>query len=148
MTDNVTNTMPEGVARLMERFREAMQNSIIKSTSVIHEEVYNATPVRTGMLQNSIKAQTDSSMNSAHGKVFTNTIPYAMLVEFGYPAPLTIKAKNGKALHWTDGSGEHFAKSVTIPPRPAHHFFTYGFEVSKDNATQAIIDEFKDANTN
>ena len=37
-----------------------------------------------------------------------------------------VRPKAGKALHWFDQGGEHFAKSVTIPGQPSRPFLLIG----------------------
>ena len=74
--------------------------------------------LKTGALFNSVFATVMTSDQGDDVSVYvgpnTTEIPYAMIQNYGghiYP-------KNAKALHWTDASGEHFAKHVYIPARP------------------------------
>ena len=73
-------------------------------------------PKKTRTLARSITTAIEASRDRAEAAIGPSgaAIPYAAQVEFGG----TILPKNAKFLHWTDESGEHFAKSVTQRARP------------------------------
>lgn len=74
--------------------------------------------------------QNKATDQEAEVVIGTNLV-YAAQREFGG----TIKAKDGKTLHWVDAAGEHhFAKSVT---QAAHPYLRPAFDENQDKAVAA-----------
>lgn len=93
-------------------------------------------PFRTGTLRRSIHTETVSvAPTRAEATVGTDVV-YAKQVEFGG----TIRPKKAKMLHWTDESGEHFARSVTQPARP---YLRPAFDEEGDNAGVEVREALK-----
>jgi phage gpG-like protein len=73
--------------------------------------------VVSGTLRRSVKATPPQSLGPGRaGAAVGSSVVYARIQEFGG----VIEAKGGM-LHWTDGSGAHFAKRVELPARPYLH---------------------------
>lgn len=69
---------------------------------------------RTGALTASVKGRVETSTKGGAEGVIEATMPYASFVEEG-TQPHDIRPVRAKALHWTDGDGEHFAAVVHHP---------------------------------
>lgn len=112
---------------------ENMLNSMLKrswkganmlANGLAHEcrnEAIKLVRKRSRFLAHNIHVKDNSA---APGKIevytHTNKVPYAAVIEFGFPEPLVIRPKNKKALFWK--GAEHPVKKVTIPPRPPYPY--------------------------
>lgn len=79
-----------------------------------------ATSLRPGRLRDSIR-YSRTTRNGAVRLEFKAHVPYARFVVHG-TRPHRISARAAKALHWTNASGSHFAKSVWHPGTAPNHF--------------------------
>lgn len=84
---------------------------------VVREALKREAPVgkgpTAGKLRDSIDYTSRVGTNSAQ-MVFSTRVPYAKYVLDG-TRPHVIRARNARALHWTDASGDRFARVVNHP---------------------------------
>lgn len=122
----------------MDKVESLLKNMVKKSweaadtlaNGLAHEcrnEAVKTVRKKTRFLAHNIHV-TDKSVKGRNIDVITHTnnVPYAALIEFGFPTPLTIYPKNKKALFWA--GAEHPVKSVTIPPRMPYPYMRPGAE--------------------
>ena len=105
-----------------------------------------ATPVRSGALQASETMTIDGPKLSllAGG----DTAPYAPFVEWD-TMPHDIYPRKARVLHWTDGSGEHFAMHVHHPGTKGKKMVWQGAEAAKQwirqHATETVAEHLRPA---
>lgn len=75
---------------------------------------------RPGRLRDSIRSETTNTGRSVK-LLFTASVPYAGFVLEG-TRPHEIRPRRAQALHWKDGSGDHFARVVNHPGTAANRF--------------------------
>jgi hypothetical protein len=106
----------------------------IGNTAYYWSQVY--CPVKSGNL----KLRSGNDVTVPMRSTIWYAAPYASYVEFGTGiygpegAPILITPKTKKALHWTDGEGEHFAKYVIQMGMPPRAFLRGGVEVARQQA--------------
>lgn len=77
-------------------------------------------PPGAGTLRDSVSTREETSDGAMSVVVYT-TVPYAPFV-IGGAGPHVIAARNARALHWVDATGNRFAKSVNHPGNKANAF--------------------------
>jgi Bacteriophage HK97-gp10, putative tail-component len=116
----------QGLSELQDRFanfreivpdliKETMLESATENIVVVAKTL---APKKTGTLQNSISAVDSGNVNEI---LIVADEFYAPFLEYGTRAHL-IQAGTSKALHWTQGGQDFFAKSVMHPGIPAGKF--------------------------
>ena len=112
-----------------EQFLQAMGNDMVN-------ELARVAPVDTSFLRNSIRYE-------VNGDTVDFYMPdYALFVEYG-TQPHIIRPKNGKALHWKNGSKDIFATEVHHPGTTAQPFIRNTFyhkfnEILKKNTERYL----------
>ncbi|HZW58259.1 MAG TPA: HK97-gp10 family putative phage morphogenesis protein [Nitrososphaerales archaeon] len=108
-----------GLREIMEKIRslsteadQMVQDTLFDSVNAnIAAVAKSLAPKKTGFLQSSILVKRGDTPTSV---LVVAEAPYAKFLEFG-TRPHTIEAKNARALHFTMGGREVFAKSVLNP---------------------------------
>ena len=96
--------------------RRILERLLGEAGRLLVEEARRRAPVRTGRLRRSIIARLQG------GRVLVGpTVPYAAYVEFGV-RPHPVEAKAARALHFTVGGEEVFARRVHHPGFPGKRF--------------------------
>lgn len=121
----------EGLETILQNLKklnldEALENKALnKAGKITQEAIQEQTPVAEGILKNNIKVR-----RAKDGEVFVHTggAYHAHLIEFGRSGGSAI-TKKGRKVTW--GS---------TAPNP---FFSRGYEMSKANALDAMIDELQ-----
>jgi hypothetical protein len=90
-----------------ESFMEGVANDLTN-------EFVKIAPVDTSNLRMSIHCKIEGDIIRIMMPKYALYLEYGtgIFVEAGKGPGVPIKAKNGKALHWTDQNGEHFATSI------------------------------------
>lgn len=106
------------LAAMRDQFSMAARDALSASLHEIERQAkLNATvnpKVRTGRLRSSIIVKGPMGGGSHWSGEVGPTVIYGRIQELGG----TIFPKRAKFLHWVDGSGDHFARHVTLPARP------------------------------
>lgn len=108
MPDKVRNSLEKAVYILAEKLRSHVVRDKLLG-QVLHR--------RTGMLGQSIQDKVNSSPAEVTGTVYSSgDVPYARIHEYGgKTAAHIIEARNAKALSFTIGGKQVFAKRVNHP---------------------------------
>lgn len=100
-----------------ENWKHSIEEGAANATSaVLHQMEARAKDVAAGQfkgvgrLAGSITVRKDGKLTGQVGP----TVIYGRIQELGG----TIFPRERKFLHWVDASGSHFARHVTLPPRP------------------------------
>jgi HK97 gp10 family phage protein len=120
----------QGLSELQDKFANFKENvsDLIKQTMLesatenIVVVAKTLAPKKTGALQNSISVVDSGRVNEI---LIVADEFYAPFLEYGTRAHL-IQARSSKALHWTKGGQDFFAKSVMHPGIPAGEFSFIG----------------------
>ena len=107
------------------------------STANLRDIVKVLTPVETGYLQGSIRAQSSAYFSEIRGEVFT-TVSYAPFVEEGHGE---IRPKNAKALRFRPKGSLEAIYRMRVRPVAGVHMFRGGLEL----ALPAIKERFLQA---
>jgi HK97 gp10 family phage protein len=109
---NFKENVPDLIKQTM--LESAMENIVVVAKTLA--------PKKTGALQNSISAVDSGNVNEilVEADEF-----YAPFLEYGTRAHL-IQVRSARALHWTKGGQDFFAKSVMHPGIPAGKFAFIG----------------------
>lgn len=103
---------------LARKYKDAAKSATgIALHAIEREAKINATvnpKVRTGRLRQSILVRGPRNEGFRFSGEVGPTVIYGRIQELGGE----IFPKRAKWLHWVDGTGDHFAKHVTLPSRP------------------------------
>jgi phage gpG-like protein len=135
------NVMPDKVRARLEQavyiLAEKLKSHIVQDKLL--GQVLNR---RTGRLGQSIQQKVDSSATAITGTVYSaGDVKYAAIHEFGGHIPArVIEAKNGKALAFTMGGKQVFAKRVNWPgaTMPERSFMRSSLADMKDEIVQRM----------
>lgn len=125
----------QGVERVI---REEIATTVNTITLDVQNRVVGTVPKRTGTLSRSYSATGQFATPTRLRATFGSNLPYAPVIELGR-GPLTIRASKKKALAFTWGGRQIFAKSVNQPARAGQ------FNVKKaiDDRGQAVTRELQ-----
>jgi hypothetical protein len=146
MSLSVEVTGMDGMRRFLEELPEEVMDAVfdemLVSGKVIESGAKERARVNTGKFRASIHA--DGDRDELRVTVGTNDIRAAWF-EFGTGvygprgAPIVIRPKNGKFLHWIDANGQHhFAREVVSKGLPAQPYLYPAFEAEKRPMLAAI----------
>lgn len=128
---------PEAVAVYERELKDTAYAAGAQVLSQAHEYV----PVDTGNLKAAI-----GPVEVSGGLPLITTLvpvgsqaPYAAAIEFGR-GPVTIRARNAKALRFTVGGATVFARSVNQPARPARPFMGKALQTQAKNIERVFGD--------
>lgn len=124
-----------------EQWKRGVEQAAANATSaVLHQMEARAKDVAAGQfkgvgrLAGSITVRKDSKLSGKVGP----TVIYGRIQELGG----TIYPRQAKMLHWVDATGSHFARHVTLPPRP---YLKPGVEIVKPLIGSIVAAEMEKA---
>lgn len=110
-----SDTLPDFIRKIIRDDQNVKTEIMLKSANVFIQTIQFLAPRDTGEYASSWVVQkvdaNSVTIGTPHGDL-------AIYLEYG-TAPHPIFPKNKKALHWVDGSGDHFALYVRHPGFPA-----------------------------
>ena len=113
--EKTSDTLPQFLKKIISEDPNVKRDSLLKTANEFLQTIRFLAPRDTGEYANSwVVQKVDSNsvtIGTPHGDL-------AIYLEYG-TAPHPIFPKNKKALHWVDGSGDHFALYVRHPGFPA-----------------------------
>ena len=113
--EKTSDTLPQFLKKIISEDPNVKRDILLKTANEFLQTIRFLAPRDTGEYANSwVVQKVDSNsvtIGTPHGDL-------AIYLEYG-TAPHPIFPKNKKALHWFDGSGDHFALYVRHPGFPA-----------------------------
>ena len=113
--EKTSDTLPQFLKKIISEDPNVKRDILLKTANEFLQTIRFLAPRDTGEYANSwVVQKVDSNsvtIGTPHGDL-------AIYLEYG-TAPHPIFPKNKKALHWVDGSGDHFALYVRHPGFPA-----------------------------
>lgn len=121
--------MPKSLRKQVE---ENLKSEFKKYIKDVEKTFKNSVPVASANLRDSVSTEQQGDFKSLVGvdkdKLVNDSrnisgYDYSWVVLKGINHPVVIRPKQpGGVLRWEDGSGVHYAKYVTLPPRPPNDF--------------------------
>ena len=113
--EKTSDTLPDFIKKIVTQDPNVKRDILLRTANEFLQTIRFLAPRDTGEYANSwVVQKVDSNsvtIGTPHGDL-------AIYLEYG-TAPHPIFPKNKKALHWVDGSGDHFALYVRHPGFPA-----------------------------
>ena len=133
---NVEVDFPKDI--IMENVRQGFINGLYVACNIVHAKAMQTSPIKTGVLRNSLSMEVDEEKLSGQVYVPENSpaSKYAPLIELTGSIAHEIRPVNKKALFWKGAS--HPVKKVNHPGFKAKPFLRPALYDNIDNIQKAI----------
>jgi hypothetical protein len=131
----------EGRKSKLQGLEEPLADAIAETLSSFQESIISSKHYKTGMMSNSVDISMDGKDRLVGNTASSvDGFPYPLAIEKGsrdhWVAPVTYSA-----LHWTDGSGEHWSKGHMVSGITADPFVQPSID-DTIYAIDSIVDDF------